>query len=129
MTVGTLHAPWIGRLRSGIIVVAAAGVLGGLAGCGPGSPQRVALSDLAFDPDAYDDAAVTTTGVVREFGEADGARVHHFVIEDDAHNRVQLLPDEAAEPYVGEEVTVTGRFSFDETTGRAIEVETISSAG
>lgn len=97
-----------------------------LGGCG--GARSVALADLAFEPERYDGDAVTTSGVVVEFDEDDGALVRHFVIQDTDANRVKLLPDEEAEPFVGRIVRVTGQFSFDESTGRAIQVEEISPA-
>jgi hypothetical protein len=62
--------------------------------------------------------------VVQRFGPADGARRLHFVIADDADNRVRLIGIDPA-PYVGQAVEVVGRFRLTETSGRTIDVEGI----
>jgi hypothetical protein len=96
--------------------------------CGDGEPREATLEQLTWETDAYVDRDVEVTGIVREFGEAEGATVHHYVIEDARHNRVQLLPNEAAAPHVGNEVTVVGRFEFSDTEGRRLHVDTVRPA-
>lgn len=99
-----------------------------VAACGLLGPERVTLAELARDAERYDDREVSTTGMVREFDEDDGALERHFVIEDARANRVLLEPDDAAAPHVGEAVRVVGRFTFDPETGRALEVDVIERA-
>lgn len=94
-----------------------------LAGCG--GPRVVPLSELAANADYYDGRAVIAHGVVVEFGDEDGAVEQHFVIQDHDGNRVQLLPNEAAEPHVGSVVEVVGEFEFDPNRGRLLHVESI----
>lgn len=86
----------------------------------------VDLADLAMDAERYDGRDVTVRGTVVAFDTEDGAMERHVVIEDEASNRVELLPIEVAEPHVGDDVEVTGTFSFDPERGRAIEVSSIS---
>lgn len=97
-----------------------------LAGCG--GPRVVPLSELALHADDYDGRVVIAHGVVREFGGSDGDVEQHFVIQDPDVNRVQLLPNEAAEPYVGSVVEVVGEFEFDPDRGRLLHVESIEAA-
>lgn len=99
--------------------------LGLLAACGPEQPREVSLADLAFAMAEHDGALVETVGVVRAFTEAeDDALRDHFVIEDDAQNRVELVPHDAVAGYVGEQVRVVGRFTVDD--GRLLEVDAIT---
>lgn len=83
------------------------------------------LEDLASEMDAYDGQEVTTHGLVSEFDEDDGALARHFVVQDAEDNRVQLLPDEQAEPHVGSMVEVVGEFELDPQRGRLLHVESI----
>ncbi len=102
------------------VAVVALGVPG-LASCGssgtPGAVQRVSLAQLAAHQDHYSGDRVTTTGTVRRFGH--GADVY-YVIEDAAHNRVEVRPGSLVADRVGSEVTVTGRFDFDDARGRTL---------
>ena len=101
--------------------------LAAVAGCGPGAPEELTLAELAFTAEDHDGSVVETVGVVREFTvEEHDALEDHFVIEDDAHNRVELVPHEAVEGFVDEQVRVVGRFTYDETSGRLLEVEDIA---
>jgi hypothetical protein len=72
---------------------------------------------------------VTVRGTVVAFDAEDGASRRHIVVEDEASNRVELLPTSVAEPHVGRTVEVTGTFTFDPSRGRAIEVADIEVAG
>jgi hypothetical protein len=99
-----------------------------VAACGEEAPRIVTLESLAFEADELDGVLVMTSGVVREFDETE-ALEHHIVIEDAAQNRVELQPVELAEPHIDERVSVVGRFSFDEETGRRLEVERIERTG
>lgn len=96
------------------------------AGCADAAP--VTLESLAFDTEAHEGDEVVTMGTVVEFTEEDGATERHLVIEDERQNRVRLLPSAAAEPYIGADVQVTGRFSFDPGRGRILQVEEIREA-
>lgn len=93
------------------------------AGCA--GPRAVPLTELAANADYYDGRKVIAHGVVMEFGADDDAVEHHFVIQDQDVNRVQLLPNEAAEPYVGSVVEVLGEFEFDPGRGRLLHIESI----
>jgi hypothetical protein len=104
-------------------------VLGALLLLGCGGTRSVSLSELAFNPEDYDDSDVSTSGVVVEFDEDDGALVRHFVIQDTEQNRVKLLPIDAVEPHVGRIVRVTGHFTFSAAEGRPIETEEITPGG
>ena len=97
-----------------------------VAGCGPGAPEELTLAELAFTAEDHDGSVVETVGVVREFTvEEHDALEDHFVIEDDAQHRVQLVPHEAVEGLVDEQVRVVGQFTYDEARGRLIEIEEI----
>ena len=99
----------------------------GFAGCGDGSgdPVRASLAELVAEQDDFAGRRVETVGVVRRFGEAEGATRLHFVVEDRQANRVALIPNDVAERHVGQEVVVVGSFQFSERDGRSIEVERI----
>jgi hypothetical protein len=97
-----------------------------LVGCG--GPQVVSLDDLAFDGERHEGSQVVTVGTVVEFTEDDGALERHLVIEDAAQNRVRLVPLETAEPFIGADIEVTGRYVFEPTRGRTIEVDEIREA-
>ncbi|HVM00394.1 MAG TPA: DUF5818 domain-containing protein [Egibacteraceae bacterium] len=112
-----LPAGWLG----GLIALAAASVL--LAACG--GARGVTLTELAHNAPDYDGRQVATSGIVLEFGDDEGPVPHHFVLQDADVNRVELLPDEAAAPYVGSAVRVVGEFRFDENRGRMLHVESI----
>lgn len=98
-----------------------------LAGCAdePSTPERATLAELVAEQDDYDGDRVEAAGVVRRFGEAEGAARLHYVVEDDRKNRVALRPNDVAEPHVDREVTVVGVFHFTEGRGRSIDVERI----
>ncbi|MGH9040549.1 MAG: hypothetical protein ACRDZ3_09985 [Acidimicrobiia bacterium] len=66
---------------------------------------------------------VETAGVVRRFGEAEGAPSLHYVIEDGDRNRFAISPDDLAAGHVGKEVVVVGAFRVSERNGRRIEIE------
>ena len=108
-----------------VLLLASAGSL--VSGCGDGSgdPVRASLAELVAEQDDFAGRRVQTVGVVRRFGEAEGATRLHFVVEDRQANRVALTPNEAAERHVGQQVVVVGSFQFSEQDGRSIEVESI----
>ncbi len=97
------------------------------AGCSdkPAGPVRATLAELVADQEDYEGRRVETAGVVRRFGDAEGATRLHFVVEDEQANRVALLPNDVAQRYVGQDVVVTCSFRFSERDGRAIEIERI----
>lgn len=115
---GTRPARWL--------ALAALALAAAVVACGA---RSVPLAELAVEMERYDGDEITTSGVVVEFDETDGALERHFVIQDASDNRVQLLPDEVAEPHAGSAVTVTGEFEFDPERGRLLHVETIEPAG
>ena len=110
--------------RIGAAALVAVGLLGACAG-----PVDASLADLVFDTESYVGREVRVTGTVVAFDEADGALQRHIVIEDERNNRVQLEPIEAAEPHIGSQVEVTGRFRFDPSVGRILDVSEISELG
>jgi hypothetical protein len=87
-------------------------------------PEPLTLAQLAFGQEDYSGRRVRTGGMVEGFGPAEGARRLHYVIADEADNRVRLVGIDPA-PYVGEAVEVVGRFRMTETFGRTLEVERI----
>jgi hypothetical protein len=108
-----------------LLLLVSAGSL--FAGCGDdsGTPVRATLRELVMKQEDYDGRRVETAGVVRRFGEAEGATRLHYVIEDVQANRVALTPNEVAESHAGHEVLVVGSFRFSERNGRIIEIERI----
>ncbi|MGH9011435.1 MAG: hypothetical protein ACRDYF_16555 [Acidimicrobiia bacterium] len=87
-------------------------------------PERLTLADLAFGQEDYNGRRVRTGGVVQRFGPEDGALHLHYVIADQADNRVKLVGGDPAR-YVGRAVEVVGRFRLTESAGRTIDVERI----
>ena len=83
------------------------------------------VAELVTNQEGYDGRRVETTGIVRRFGAAEGATRLHYVVEDQQTNRVAILPNDVAERYTGQEVTVVGSFRFTEQEGRSIEIERI----
>lgn len=106
------------------VAVSAAPLLGG---CGkdPVGAVPATLAELVTNQEGYVDRRVETAGVVRRFGTADGATRLHFVVEDQQANRVAIVPNDVAERYTEQAVTVSGVFRFSEQDGRAIEIERI----
>lgn len=76
------------------------------------------------DQESYEGELVTTEGVVTAVSDAPGGGAYH-VLEDADANRVLLVPDSVAARYVGQRVSVTGRFTFDPDQGRQVQVERI----
>jgi len=111
--------------RSTAQALAAVGLLLGvlLAGC---SAPHHSLAALTEHQDAYDGQAVSTSGTVRRFEDPSGP---YFVLEDEDGNRVEVTPANDVSGYVGQTVSVTGRFRVDPQLGRLITVETVSASG
>jgi hypothetical protein len=86
--------------------------------CTGGDAVEVPLSALTSDPQRFDGRQVSTRGTVRGIQEP-----FHFWIEDERLNRVQLLPPESAQPFVGQEVRVVGRYSYTQREGRRLQVQ------
>lgn len=111
-----------------VLVVVTVGVAAAVAWRGLRSggspPEPITLAQLAFGQEDYSGRRVRTGGVVERFGPAEGARRLHYVIADEADNRVRLVGIDAA-PYVGQAVVVVGRFRMTETLGRTLEVESV----
>ncbi len=93
-----------------------------LVDCRSRPTASVSLAQLVANQDAYVGRLVDTTGMVRSFIDATG---RYYVIEDSHQNRVELLPASRADPYEGGRIEVTGKFGFDERTGRFIVIEGI----
>ena len=110
-----------------LVIVAAIAVMGTVVARtavrrGDHAPERLTLAQLAFGQEDYDGRVVRTGGVVRRFGPEDGALHLHYVIEDEAQNRVKLVGGDPAR-FIGRPVEVVGRFRFSDTAGRTIDVE------
>ena len=90
-------------------------------------PERLTLAKLVFGQEDLSGRRVRTEGVVQRFGPEDGALRLHYVIADEADNRVRLVGDDVAR-YVGRAVEVVGRFRMTETSGRTIDLERIEPA-
>lgn len=98
-----------------------------LGGCGdePEAPVRATLVELVTNQEGYDGLSVKTSGVVRRFGAPQGTTRLHYVVEDEQANRVAIVPNDIAERYTGQAVTVSGVFRFSQQDGRSIEIERI----
>lgn len=93
-----------------------------LTGCAE-SAIPVTLDVLVSEQASFDGKRVRTAGTVREF-----APPHHVWIEDAALNRVELLPADRLQGYVGQQVEVVGRFSYAADVGRRIQLEGLEPA-
>lgn len=93
-----------------------------MAGCGDANPTatELRLADLVQFQDRYNGDLVTTTGEVQMFAEPE-----HYWIEDDALNRIRIVPQDAVSELVGERVRVRGRFEYDSETGRVIDAQAV----
>lgn len=113
-----------GIARALLVALSAASWLGG---CGnePAVPVGATVAELVVNQEGYDGRRVETAGVVRSFGRAEGATRFHYVVEDQQSNRVAIVPNNVAERYTGQPVTVVGSFRFSEQEGRSIEIERI----
>lgn len=93
-----------------------------LAGCGGGG--QTSLAKLANNQDAYLGKEVSTSGRVEAERNPSGSR--YYVLADSEQDMVALVPNGAAQRFVGEAVVVTGRFGFDPRAGRVVRIERIS---
>ncbi len=93
-----------------------------MAGCG-GEEAVVGLELelLVEQQDNFLGRLVRVSGVVRMHESP-----RHFWLEDDALNRVGLVPADSAEAWLGDEVEVVGRFGFAADTGRTLQVHQIT---
>lgn len=94
-----------------------------MAGCErePPAPVAVELELLVAQQQNFRGQLVQTSGTVRGFDDP-----RHFWIEDDALNRVELVPADFVAEFVDREVVVIGRFTVpDGEQGRRIDVRTI----
>jgi hypothetical protein len=87
------------------------------------SATEVSLAQLSAAQESYNGKQVSTSGTVREFSDSGGT---YYVLENAEQDRVALEPADEAAPYAGQDVTVAGRFTFGQETGRRIELTTIS---
>lgn len=102
-----------------VAVMSLTGML--LGGCGiGGGVQEVTLERLADEQDAWDGRDVRTRGIVRM-----AEQPLHYWIEDAEPNRVEILPAEAVEDLVGQQVIVEGTFAFRDDRGRTITVGSV----
>ncbi len=85
------------------------------------SGSTVPLERLVNRQDRYTGQVVTTGGTVSSFQEPDGTT--SYILEDDAQNRVLLLPAETAATHLGQSVEVTGLLDFDPVRGRTLTVQ------
>lgn len=106
------------RRTAGLVVAAALAITGCGGGSGSGDVVEVPLADLVEDHEAFDGETVATTGVVRTYDEP-----RHYWIEDEVPNRVELVPEDAVAPHLGDQVRITGRFTFRGDEGRRITVD------
>lgn len=109
--------------RSGACIATMASVLAAvlLAGCArEESVVGLELELLVEQQDTFLGRLVRTSGTVRMH---DSPR--HFWLEDDALNRVGLVPAQSMEAWLGEEVEIVGRFGFAADTGRTIQVQQV----
>jgi cytochrome c-type biogenesis protein CcmE len=104
------------------VLVAASLVLACTGGSGP---VKATLAELVTKQEDYVGRRVETGGMVRRFGQEEGATRLHYVVEDKEANRVALIPNDTAGPYTGQEVVVVGSFQFSEQDGRSIRIESI----
>lgn len=111
-------------VRRRLVALVAAVSAAVLFGCGadgpadPGDATPASLAELARDQTGFDGELVVTEGVVRTYADPP-----HAWIEDAQQHRVELHPMRLVERHVGDEIRVTGRFTFREGEGRSIEVE------
>lgn len=108
--------------RKSLLMMAVLLLSGLLVDCRSRSAATVSLAQLAAKQDAYAGRLVDTIGTVRSFLDASS---RYYVIEDAHQNRVELLPGRLVSRYVGRRVEVTGKFEFDERSGRFIAIEEI----
>jgi hypothetical protein len=102
------------------LLLAALLLLSALAACSS-EPERLRLADLASFADRYDGSVVVTEGTVRAHDEP-----AHSWIEDEALNRVRIVPGSAIEARVGERVRVQGVFRYSAEAGRRIEADQVT---
>lgn len=83
----------------------------------------MSLAQLSAHQAAYAGHRVVVHGTIVAF--SDGAEPY-FVIQNDHQDRVEIIPAAAIAPYTGRSVTVDGTFHVDQTTGRWIQLRSIS---
>ncbi len=106
--------------RAGVILAVA--LMAPLAGCDySDAPQGAPLRALAAQPERYQESVVATTGVVRGFDDPE-----HYWIEDEALNRVELMPLTVARDHLDQRVQVVGEFHYDPGRGRWLEIRALS---
>lgn len=92
------------------------------AACGDAgsTATELPLADLVRFQDRYDGEVVATTGEVNMFADPE-----HYWIEDDALNRIRVVPQDAVSDLVGERVRVLGRFEYGSGKGRVIHAQNV----
>lgn len=122
-----IHPP--GQRRRASRATVATALVAAVLAVGCGGPRAVSLAELAFEMERHDGDEVVTQGVVMAFDGQDGAPERHVVIQDAQMNRVELIPRERAEPYLGSTVEVAGDFEFDPDRGRRLHIDRIDELG
>lgn len=110
------------RLRAAALLLSCAALIASDCG-GPG--PLVSLSRLVADQSAYAGHQVAVRGTIVAFNDASGP---YFVIQDNHQDRVEVFPRSWIAPYSGRTVTVAGTFHVDQTTGRWIQLRSVSPA-
>ena len=82
----------------------------------------VSVHDLSTAPQAHAQTRVTTRGVLRLLGDP---QEHYLVTSDGLGVAVRGYDREALRALVEQEVTVTGRFGFDQANGTYIEADSV----
>jgi hypothetical protein len=101
----------------GVAALATLALLG-CADASDGEPTTVELVELVEEQEGFDGRHVVARGVVRTYDDP-----RHYWIEDADQHRVELVPEELVSPHVGDEIEVTGRFTFRDDEGRRIAIE------
>jgi hypothetical protein len=93
-----------------------------MAACGEADTgaTELRLADLVHFQERYDGDVVSTTGMVNMFDEPE-----HYWVEDEALNRVRIVPHDAVSDLVGQRVRVVGRFEYGSGEGRVISARSV----
>ena len=95
-----------------------------LSGCGGPEPASTTLASLGNAQLDFSGRHVRVSGTLRSWD-----KPLHYWIENEALDRVALEIDDNLLPPVGTQVTVEGRFIYDRSAGRRIEVTSLVPAG
>ncbi len=92
--------------------------------CASARPADVTLVTLSAEQEAYNGRVVVTEGVVVAVRDAPDEEPY-YVLQDDAQNRVLLVPSVWPADHEGEVVSVTGVFQIDPNSGRKLVIRRI----